>query len=54
MPLAIGVYEDEHGRVYVTRLNVGVLGMMFGGTISDVMAMAGTDLNEVVASVAPD
>jgi uncharacterized protein (DUF302 family) len=54
MPLAIGVYEDEHGRVYVTRLNVGMLGMMFGGTISDVMAMAGTDLNEVVASVAPE
>lgn len=54
MPLAIGVYEDKQGRVYVTRLNVGLLGMMFGGTISDVMAMAGTDLNEVVTSVAPD
>jgi len=54
MPLAIGVYEDESGRVYVTRLNVGLLGMMFGGTISDVMAMAGTDLAEVVSSVAPD
>ena len=54
MPLAIGVYEDENGRVYVTRLNVGMLGMMFGGTISDVMAMAGTDLSEVVDSVAPE
>ena len=28
------------------------LGMMFGGTIADVMGMAGNDLNEVVASVA--
>lgn len=54
MPLAIGVYEDKDGRVYVTRLNVGMLGMMFGGTISEVMAMAGRDLNEVVTSVVPD
>jgi len=27
------------------------LGMMFGGTIADVMGMAGKDLDEVVASV---
>jgi hypothetical protein len=38
--------------VFVSQLNVGLLGMMFGGTIADVMKMAGTDLNEVVASVA--
>jgi uncharacterized protein (DUF302 family) len=52
MPLALGVYEDKQGQVYVSRLNVGLLGMMFGGTIADVMGMVGKDLNEVVASVA--
>jgi uncharacterized protein (DUF302 family) len=52
MPLAIGVYEDKKGQVFVSQLNVGLLGMMFGGTIADVMHRAGTDLNEVVASVA--
>lgn len=52
MPLAIGVYEDKKGQVYVSQLNVGLMGMMFGGTIADVMGMAGKDLNEVVASVA--
>lgn len=52
MPLALGVYEDRQGRVYVSQLNVGLLGMMFGGTIADVMGMAGNDLNEVVSSVA--
>jgi len=52
MPLAIGVYEDKNGQVYVSQLNVGLLGMMFGGTIADVMGMAGKDLNDVVASVA--
>jgi uncharacterized protein (DUF302 family) len=52
MPLGIGVYEDKQGQVYVSQLNVGLLGMMFGGTISDVMGMAGKDINEVIASVA--
>ena len=52
MPLALGVYEDKKGQVYVSQLNVGLLGMMFGGTIAEVMGMAGRDLNEVVVSVA--
>jgi uncharacterized protein (DUF302 family) len=51
MPLGLGVYEDKNGQVFVSQLNVGLLCMMFGGTISDVMGMAGKDLNEVVASV---
>jgi len=52
MPLAIGVYEDKKGQVFVSQLNVRLLGMMFGGTIAEVMGKAGKDLNEVVASVA--
>lgn len=52
MPLGLGVYEDKKGQVFISQLNVGLLGMMFGGTIADVMGMAGKDLNEVVASVA--
>jgi uncharacterized protein (DUF302 family) len=54
MPLAIGVYEDAQGQVHVSRLNVGLVGMMFGGTIADVMGTAGADLAEVVASVTTD
>lgn len=52
MPLGLGVYEDKKGQVFVSQLNAGLLGMMFGGTIADVMGMAGNDLNEVVESVA--
>ncbi|MDO8958875.1 MAG: DUF302 domain-containing protein [Rhodocyclaceae bacterium] len=52
MPLGLGVYEDKAGQVYVSQLNVGLLGMMFGGTIADVMGSAGKDLDSVVASVA--
>ncbi len=51
MPLAIGVYEDKKGQVFVSQLNVGLLGMMFGGTIAKVMNMAGKDIKEVVASM---
>jgi uncharacterized membrane protein YuzA (DUF378 family) len=51
MPLAIGVYEDKQGQVYISRLNVGLLGLMFGGTIAKVMGMAGKDLTQVVEGV---
>lgn len=51
MPLAIGVYENKQGQVCVSRLNVGLLGMMFGGTIAEVMGMAGKDITKVVETV---
>ena len=48
MPLAIGVYEDKNGQVYVSQLNVGLMGMMFGGTIAEVMADAGADMSAII------
>lgn len=50
MPLGIGVYEDINGDVYISELNVGLLGMMFGGTIAEVMADAGDDVSEIIAA----
>ena len=50
MPLAIGVYEDGKGQVYVSQLDVGLMGMMFGGTIAEVMGVAGKDLSAVIAT----
>ena len=29
MPLAIGVFEDKKGQVYVSRLNVGLMGIVY-------------------------
>ena len=49
MPLGIGVYQDKEGKVYVSELNVALLGMMFGGTIAEVMADAGNDINEIIS-----
>ncbi len=51
MPLGVGVYEDKQGQVYVSELNVGLLGMMFGGTIAEVMADAGKDVKDVITTV---
>lgn len=51
MPLALGVYEDKKGQVFVSQPNVGLLGMMFGGSIADVMGMAGKDITLAVKSV---
>ena len=49
MPLGIGVYQDKEGNVYISELNVGLLGMMFGGTIAQVMADAGNDISEIIS-----
>jgi uncharacterized protein (DUF302 family) len=51
MPVAIGVYEDKKGQVFTSQLNVGLLGMMFGGTIARVMKAAAKDLNTIISSV---
>jgi len=48
MPLGLGVYEDKKGKVFVSQLNVKLLGRMFGGTIASVMGMAGKDIHETV------
>ena len=49
MPLGIGVYQDKDGNVYISELKVSLLGMMFGGTIAEVMADAGKDISEIIA-----
>ena len=51
MPLGLGVYEDKKGQVFVSRLNVRLLGMLFGGNIAKVMGKVGKDFNEVVDTV---
>ena len=37
--------------MFFSQLNVGLLGMMFGGVIAKVMKMAGKDINQVIDSV---
>jgi hypothetical protein len=50
MPLKLGIFEKENGQVYVSELNIGLMGMMFGGTIAKVMSVAGKDVKEIIVS----
>ncbi len=50
MPLTIGIYENKRKQVYVSELNIKLMGMMFGGTIAKVMNIAGKDVKNIIAS----
>ena len=50
MPITLGVFENKKGQVFVSELNIGMMGMMFGGTIAKVMKIAGKDVKEIINS----
>jgi uncharacterized protein (DUF302 family) len=37
MPCTLAVYEDDDGGVYVSKMNTGLMGKVFGGTVAKVM-----------------
>ena len=37
MPCTIAVYEDDNGNVKISKMNTGLMGKIFGGTIARVM-----------------
>jgi uncharacterized protein (DUF302 family) len=38
MPCALAVYEDNDGKVWISKMNTGLMGRVFGGTVGRVMA----------------
>ena len=40
MPCSIAVYEGDDGKVYISKMNTGLMGKMFGGTVAEVMGGA--------------
>ena len=40
MPCAWGVYEGEDGKIYISGMNMGLMGKMFGGNVAEVMGGA--------------
>jgi len=38
MPCSIGVYEAADGGVYISQMNTGLMGRMFGGKVAEVLA----------------
>ena len=52
MPCAISVWEDDDGRVYISKMNTGLMGKMFGGTIAKVMGgPVAADEHRILADV---
>ena len=37
MPCAFSVWENDSGKVFVTKMNTGLMGPMFGGVIAKIM-----------------
>jgi len=50
MPLTIGVFQDKNKNVYISELNIKLMGLMFGGTIAKVMSIAGKDVKNIILS----
>lgn len=51
MPCRVGVYRGADGKTYISTMNIGLMGRMFGGTIAQVMGAAGAEENAIVAAV---
>ena len=51
MPCRVAVYEDEEGRVIVSRMNTGLVSKLFGGDIAVIMADATDETELIVNSV---
>lgn len=52
MPCAWGVYEGKDGNVYVSGMNMGLMGQLFGGTIAEVMGGAVAEEEEKMLDTA--
>jgi uncharacterized protein (DUF302 family) len=53
MPCRVAIYERSDGKVYVSRMNTGLMGGMFGGIIPDVMAVASAESEKMLGAILP-
>ncbi len=51
MPCRIAVYEKKDGKVYISRMNAGLIAKVLGKKINTVMAEASTENELILASV---
>lgn len=51
MPCRIGIYETADGRVYISKMNTGLMSKMFGGTIAEVMGGVAKEEAEMIESI---
>ena len=51
MPTAVSVYETSGGEVYVSRMNLGRMSAMFGGTVKRALKVGGANLEKALEGV---
>ena len=51
MPTAVSVYETSRGEVYVARMNLGRMSMMFRGTVRKTLREGGARLESALSGV---
>ncbi len=51
MPCAWGVYEGDDGNVYISSMNIGLLGKIFGGHLAKVMESISSDEKRMLERV---
>ncbi|MEN8154417.1 MAG: DUF302 domain-containing protein [Acidobacteriota bacterium] len=53
MPCRVAFYEKEDGKVYMSRMNSGLMASMMTGIIPEVMDEAAKDTEEILKAVLP-
>ena len=51
MPTAVSVYETSDGEVYVSRMNLGRMALMFRGTVRETLRSGGANLDKALEGV---
>jgi uncharacterized protein (DUF302 family) len=51
MPTAVSVYETCRGEVYISRMNLGRMSVMFGGIVKDTLKGGGANLEKALEGV---
>ena len=51
MPTAVSVYETSGGEVYVSRMKLGRMSSMFGGTVREALRGGGANLEKALEGV---
>ena len=55
MPCTFGLWQADHGRVYLSRINMKLMARMFGGNIAKVMGdQVAQDEEKILAGVLKD
>ena len=51
MPCRIGIFKADDGKTYISGMNMGLMGKMFGGTIAKVIACVSEEEHRILKNV---